>query len=81
MSTREIAYSIIDRLSEKQLRGFIAMFGENDPKENDDDNFEEERRKSMAAFEELQKMIKEVPDLDYDKALAEYRDERYGQGL
>ena len=81
MSTREIAYSIIDRLSEKQLRGFIAMFGESDHDDEDKVRFEAERRKSMAAFEELQKMIKEVPDLDYDKALAEYRDERYGQGL
>ncbi len=26
MSTREIAYSIFDRLSEEQLRGFIMMF-------------------------------------------------------
>ena len=81
MSTREIAYSIIDRLSERQLRGFIAMFGESDHDEEDNDNFEEERRKSMAAFERLNEMIKEVPDLDYEKELAEYRDERYGQGL
>ena len=79
MSTREIAYSIIDRLSEKQLRGFIAMFGENDPDEEDD--IEEKRRKGMEAYRELQKMIKAVPGLDEKKELAKYRDEKYGQGL
>lgn len=27
MSTREIAYSILDRLSDEQIEGFILMFG------------------------------------------------------
>ncbi len=27
MSTRELAYSIFDRLSDEQLEGFVLMFG------------------------------------------------------
>ena len=27
MSTRELAYSVIDRLSEEQLKGFLMLFG------------------------------------------------------
>lgn len=72
MSTREIAYSIIDSLSEKQIEGFIAMFGEYLP-----DNSKNDRK--MAAFRSLESLIEEKPDIDYDKELAEYREERYGK--
>ena len=30
------------------------------------------------ALEELKKIIRPVPDLDYKKSLAEYREEKYG---
>ena len=30
------------------------------------------------AFERLEKMIRPIPDLDEEKELAEYREERYG---
>lgn len=40
--------------------------------ENDD----EKRRKE--AFQRLERMRKKVPDLDYDKELASYREEKYG---
>ena len=33
----------------------------------------------LEAFQKLDSMIEEVPDLDYDKELAEYREEKYGQ--
>ena len=33
---------------------------------------------SEDAFLQLEKMRKKVPDLDYEKELAEYREERYG---
>lgn len=35
-------------------------------------------RQSDDAFLQLEKMRKKVPDLDYEKELAEYRKERYG---
>ena len=68
MSTREIAAGILDRLSEEQLKGFIALFGgaAQDPSDHE------------AAFERLEKMRKHIPDLDEKKELSEYRQERYG---
>ncbi|MBD5130746.1 MAG: hypothetical protein HDT43_12620 [Ruminococcaceae bacterium] len=69
MSTREIAYSIIDSLSEKQIEGFIAMFSEYLPSGLKND-------RKLAAFRSLEGMIEEIPDIDYDKELAEYREER-----
>ncbi len=44
-------------------------------KENDNMT---ERRK---AFEELEKLCRHIPNLDDDKELAEYREEKYGQGI
>lgn len=31
MSTKELAYSILDSLSEEQLKGFIMLFSESNP--------------------------------------------------
>ena len=36
MSAKEIAYEIINRLSEKQLQGFIALFSDMYPVDDDD---------------------------------------------
>lgn len=71
MSTREIAYGIFNQLNESQLEGFIKMFGKFYP--NTSSN------KKLEAFQKLDSMIEEVPKLDYDKELAEYREEKYGQ--
>lgn len=71
MSTREIAYGIFNQLNENQLEGFIRMFGEFFP--NTSGN------KKLEAFQKLDSMIEEVSELDYDKELAEYREEKYGQ--
>ncbi len=72
MSTREIAYSIIDSLSEKQIEGFIAMFSEYLPENPVND-------RKIAAFRSLESMIEETSEIDYDKELEEYREERYGK--
>ena len=48
-----------------------------DTKTVKDDNVTELNRKQMA-FERLNKMIRQIPDLDDQKELAEYRDEKYG---
>ena len=71
MSTKEIAYNIFNQLNEKQLEGFIRMFGDFFPKSADN--------KKLEAFQKLDDMIEEVPEVDYDKELAEYREEKYGQ--
>lgn len=74
MNTREVAYSIIDRLSEEELEKFIAQFRTSSRTEADDDL--KERRGS---FERLQKLCRYIPDLDENKELAEYREEKYGK--
>ncbi len=73
MSTKEIAYKIIEQLSEEQLKGFIALFQGVYPTKDDD------MAKRRAAFERLEKMCKYIPDLDEKKELAEYREEKYGK--
>lgn len=72
MSTREMAYSIFVRLSEEQLKGFIAMFREQYPVADED------QHKRDIAFEKLQALRRNVPEFDEDKELEEYRNERYG---
>ena len=72
MSTREIAYSIFEQLTEEELKGFVALFQRVHPPKTDD---AAERR---AAFERLEKMRRPIPNLDEKKELAEYREEKYG---
>lgn len=69
MNTREIAYSIFSQLSDKQLEGFITMFGDFFTVTQDSSKKE--------AFEDLKTLIRPVPDLDYDKELEQYRNEKY----
>ena len=72
MSTKEIAFSIFDQLSEEQLKGFIALFSSiYIPK---DDDMEERR----AALERMKSVCRYIPDLDEKKELSEYREEKYG---
>lgn len=78
MSTREIAYEIVNRLNEKQLKDFIAAFGKYGGNVIEEKPTDAEINERLAALKELEEMLKEAPDLDYDKALAEYREEKYG---
>ena len=73
MSTKEIAYSIFEQLSETELQGFIALFSKLYPPKDDDLT---ERR---AAFERMEKLCRYIPELDEKKELAEYREEKYGK--
>ena len=72
MSAKEIAYEIINRLSEKQLQGFIALFRDMYPVDDDD------AQKREIAFENLQKLRRNIPDIDEKKELDEYRTMRFG---
>ena len=69
MSTRERAYSIFRQLNEEQLKGFIAMFGQFYTIKLKAGEPSEKRR----AFEELNQMIRPIPDLDEKKELEEKR--------
>jgi len=72
MSTKEIAYTILDNLNEEQLKAFVALFKDYYPNED----IEQARRDE--AFRKLESMRKRVIGLDDKKELAEYREEKYG---
>lgn len=74
MTIRERAYDIFSRMDEKQLEGFITMFGVYFPEDKDDD-----LDKRTRAFNEIDRLTHTIDNLDYDKELAEYREERYGK--
>lgn len=73
MSNRDLAIRIVDKMSEEQLIGFISMFEQFYHVKTGADKTTEKNR----AFEKLEKMIRPVPNLDEEKELADYRDERY----
>ena len=74
MSNRDLAIRIVDQMNEEQLIGFIAMFERfYHVRKGTDEDIEKKQ-----AFERLEKMIRPIPDLDEEKELAEYREERYG---
>jgi hypothetical protein len=71
MSVKEMAYNIIDHLSEEQLKGFVAMFGELYSMSDEKD------QEKIKAFEELEKLHRPIPDIDENKELSEWRTEKY----
>jgi len=75
MDTKQIAFHIFNQLSEEQLKGFISMFQKYYVVEDDSASKTEKRK----AFEELDKMVRPIPGIDYDKELATHREEKYGQ--
>lgn len=74
MSTREVALSIFDQLNESELKAFIELFRKVYPPKSDDDLTEKQK-----AFKELDSLIRPIKDLDDEKELAEYREEKYGK--
>lgn len=75
MITKEQVIRIIDNWTEKQLEGFLVMFGAD---VSDAAVTKETSARANTAFQELMDMITPIPDIDYDKELAEYREEKYG---
>ena len=73
MSTREMAYSIFEQLTENELQGFIALFSRAFPPKDDD------LAVRRAAFERMEELCRYIPDLDEMKELEEYREEKYGK--
>ena len=74
MSTKEIAYSILERLSEEQLKGFIALFSSIYP---DTENNDAQARRDEA-FRNLETLRISAPDFDEKKELEEDRKEKFG---
>ena len=74
MSTRERTIRILDKFNEEQLEYFVKLFESFIYAESKTDI-------SHDSFLELEEMIAPIPDLDDEKELAEYRDEKYGKGI
>ena len=73
---RQSAFSLLEILPEEQLAavvGFMERIKGKAQTQPDDDM--QERR---AAFEMLERMVKSVPDLDEEKELAAWREEKFG---
>ncbi|MCI5752103.1 MAG: hypothetical protein SOU50_00890 [Oscillospiraceae bacterium] len=69
MSTRELAYSIFDRLTDEQLEGFVLMFRNAVPT---DDKLSPE---TSAAIEECERMLADPNTVTYsvEEALKELK--------
>ena len=81
MSTKEMAYSIIDQLGEEELQCFITLFRRlYPPKENLENGKQEhdEMAERRAAFERMKNACRYIPNLDEKQELAAYREEKYG---
>lgn len=81
MSTKEMAYSIIDQLGEEELQCFITLFRRlYPPKENLENGKHEhdEMAERRAAFERMKNACRYIPNLDEKQELAAYREEKYG---
>lgn len=78
MSTKERVIKIIDNWTEKQLEGFLVMFGA-DASERSETEESSDPVRANTAFQELMDMITPIPDLDDEKELAEHREEKYGR--
>lgn len=78
MSTREMAFSLLEHLSESDLQMFLSLFGRLYPQ--DVANKAEEITDSMRAFQELDSLIERIPPfaLDEDASRDEYFKEKYG---
>ncbi|MBR1530196.1 MAG: hypothetical protein IJ642_12995 [Oscillospiraceae bacterium] len=74
MSKQEQAYSILRQFSEEELERFIAYFSIIYPVPDEAEELKERRE----SFTRLEKMCRHIPDLDAEKELAEYREEKYG---
>ena len=70
MSTREMAYSIFQQLSDEQLQGFIAMFKDFYPSGRIQNPAQSTEAKSSSALERLQHMIRPgTHEIDDKKSL------------
>lgn len=82
MSTREKALSIFNKLNERQLEGFIAMYNGIFTVEDESCEEQSEQAKRDEAFDELEQIRKTIKpvsaDFDEKAEYLAYLDERYG---
>lgn len=72
---RQEAIQLLETVPEEKLSWLIQLM----QRENAEQlAYKERRQKNKNALEELLKLCKPVPNLDYEKELAQYREERFG---
>ena len=72
---RQEAIQLLEKVPEEKLFAVIQFM----QAESDEQlAYRESRPKNRNALEELLKLCKPVPDLDYKKELAQYREEKFG---
>ncbi|MBQ9498450.1 MAG: toxin-antitoxin system protein [Selenomonadaceae bacterium] len=72
---RQEAIQLLERMPEEKLITLIQFM----QAESDEQlAYRKSRPKNRNALEELLKLCKPVPDLDYKKELAQYRGEKFG---
>ena len=78
MSTREMAFSLLEHLSESDLLMFLSIFGRLYPQ--DAASKKPENADSVLAFQELESLIERIPafPVDEDAARDQYFKEKYG---
>ena len=72
-SLRQEALSIVESLPEEKISALMNFLRELNLTEKT-----KRLARKKAAFEELETLRRKIPDLDYDKELAIYRDEKFG---
>ena len=77
MSTREMAYSIIDQFTDEELEGFVSLFSKVHPPEIEEYD-QAARDEAFNIVESIRKKVNVPPDFDPEKARDEYFKEKYG---
>ena len=70
---RKDAIELLEKIPEDKLYFVIQIMQGVNGLYGDSDLVDKEK-----AFERLEQVRRKIPDLDYDKELAEYREEKYG---
>lgn len=78
MSTRERAFFLLEHLTESDLQMFLSLFGRLYPQATGSD--EPQKNEAVQAFQELDRLIEDIPpfEIDEDAARDEYFKEKYG---
>ena len=74
LALRQDAYSILERLPEWKLKELLSYLQSIDEPED----MEAVRKKKHEAFLRLEQLRRPIPDLDDEKELAEWREEKFG---
>ena len=78
MSTKELAYHIIDSMNEAELNGLVMMFIDKYPFNTGVHSPSPDKQERDKAWSDFKKMCISRPDFDEKKAKDEYFREKFG---